>query len=643
MRHRWLPRLPALMAGLLALTAGACSLWVVFEQDIYWQIRAGDELWRTHTFPTVDTWSYSAAGKPWMNIQWLATLLLRGLYALGAEPALVCGRAALVALLLSVLAAALLRGAAAARPAVRCGLVALAVPALYTALWPRLQLRSDTLVMAVFAAVVALWAAPLPEAPELNLRAWRRRAAWSLAAVLAAANLHAGTAPFVVAAVLALLLGSRPHGRTLPYCAAALALFFCTPYGIDPVPLLWAHVRYYDHNILENSDQLPLRWKYMSPRGNAWAGEAWVALMGSTALLWGLATLRARALGVWRWRWGALFGVGCFILFTALSINRVRAIPYQLIFMLPLLARSAARAWEAPAERLRGGPWPLWLGAAGSLALAVGCVLGLHTLWGFGVHERLYPVGSVRFVERARPRGNVLHTFACGAYMVWHMRDYPLYVDTRETMFWDIQEEILGAYQSAEITQAMIRKYQVNTVLMPIPPTRYVPQVGGFEDVIASYMPAEDWALVYFDKITFVMVRRMPEHQALIAAEEYKILRPNLPANSYPLSRGRTPERDAGFVQELDRCLANEPESVYCLVAQATWWRVTNPEAHHSDAIALLERARAQADRWGSLQHLTLLVELESAYKAAGLQPQAAALAQQLAGGQVLATPARIP
>lgn len=632
-------RLPWLLAAALSVVAGACSLWVVFEQDIYWQIRAGDELWRTHALPTVDSWSYSAVGQPWMNIQWLATLLLRGLYALGEEPALVCGRAALVTLLLSILAAALLRASAGARPAVRTGLIALALPASYTALWPRLQLRSDTLVMVVFAALIALWAKPLPERPGTGPDgAWRRRAAWTLGAVLLAANLHAGTAPFVVAAAVAVLLGSRPRWQTLVWAAAAIALFLCTPYGVRPLPLLWAHVRYYDHNILENSDQLPLRWQYLSPRGNAWAGEAWLALMGFTAAAWGLATWRVRS--SWRPRWASLFGLGCWALFTALSINRVRAIPYQLIFFLPLLGRSVA---AAATDRQARALWPLGLGATGSLALGVGCVLGLHSLWGFGVHERLYPVGSVAFVERTKPRGNVLHTFACGAYMVWHMRDYPLYVDTRETMFWGLQQEVLGAYHSPQITQTMIQKYGVNTVLMPIPATRYIPEVGGFEDVIASYMPSDAWTLVYFDKITFVMVRRIPEHKALIAAHEYQILRPNLPANAYPLSHGRTPERDALFTQEVARCLADEPESVYCLVAQATWWRVTDPKLHQSDSVALLERARAQANRWGSQQHLTLLVELEAAYKAAGLQPQAAELAQQLAGGQVIPTPARIP
>ena len=44
-------------------------------------------------------------------------------------------------------------------------------------------------------------------------------------------------------------------------------------------------------------------------------------------------------------------------LFTALSINRVRAIPYQLIFGLPLLGRSlVAAVAERPARAL----WPVW-------------------------------------------------------------------------------------------------------------------------------------------------------------------------------------------------------------------------------------------------------------------------------------------
>ncbi|HET6347433.1 MAG TPA: hypothetical protein VFH51_21060, partial [Myxococcota bacterium] len=112
----WSPPSVQRLAVLLTLAVvvtgfGVASLWVVFEQDIYWQVRAGDELWRTWRLPHTDTWSYSARGEPWLNVQWLSTLLLRLAYACGAERGLVLARGVGVVALLGIVASIVLRAA----------------------------------------------------------------------------------------------------------------------------------------------------------------------------------------------------------------------------------------------------------------------------------------------------------------------------------------------------------------------------------------------------------------------------------------------------------------------------------------------------------------------------------------------------
>jgi hypothetical protein len=38
--------------------------------DIFWQIRAGEEILRTWVVPVVEAWSYTVPGAPWNNHEW---------------------------------------------------------------------------------------------------------------------------------------------------------------------------------------------------------------------------------------------------------------------------------------------------------------------------------------------------------------------------------------------------------------------------------------------------------------------------------------------------------------------------------------------------------------------------------------------
>ena len=63
--------LPALLSLLVPLPA----------VDLAYQVRAGDEILATGALPAVDTWTYTIAGTPWVDQQWLAQVLLALGYA----------------------------------------------------------------------------------------------------------------------------------------------------------------------------------------------------------------------------------------------------------------------------------------------------------------------------------------------------------------------------------------------------------------------------------------------------------------------------------------------------------------------------------------------------------------------------------
>ena len=70
-------------AAPLWLAATAALLWslmfrFLFNSDLWFHLAAGREIWQGRGIPAADSWSYTAAGRPWHNHEWLADLLYYG-------------------------------------------------------------------------------------------------------------------------------------------------------------------------------------------------------------------------------------------------------------------------------------------------------------------------------------------------------------------------------------------------------------------------------------------------------------------------------------------------------------------------------------------------------------------------------------
>jgi len=55
----------------------------VVDPDLWWHIRIGQDILATHQWPTVDPYSYTVAGNPWIAYEWLGDVLIGGVARLG--------------------------------------------------------------------------------------------------------------------------------------------------------------------------------------------------------------------------------------------------------------------------------------------------------------------------------------------------------------------------------------------------------------------------------------------------------------------------------------------------------------------------------------------------------------------------------
>ena len=152
--------------------------------DLAYQLRAGAAILAGQGIPTVDTWTFTVAGTPWHDQQWLAQAFLAMVFGAFGWSGLAILRAALVALAFGLLLAAVRTRA----PRLGARTASLLVIAAFIVAAPALALRPQLIAIVLFAATLLVLAG----------RKTHPRRLW-LIPVLAAlwANVH-GSFPLVI-------------------------------------------------------------------------------------------------------------------------------------------------------------------------------------------------------------------------------------------------------------------------------------------------------------------------------------------------------------------------------------------------------------------------------------------------------------
>jgi hypothetical protein len=66
----------AAVVGFFAAAVLPRATWPLIDGDVWWHIRAGEEVLRTGRIPNLDTWSIVGAGRAWTSQDWLANVIL---------------------------------------------------------------------------------------------------------------------------------------------------------------------------------------------------------------------------------------------------------------------------------------------------------------------------------------------------------------------------------------------------------------------------------------------------------------------------------------------------------------------------------------------------------------------------------------
>src|SRR5579863_10632637 len=77
---KWMFSFPAMLGTFLVGRVFYEARGFFVDPDVWWHIRIGQDILRTHHWPTVDTYSFTAAGTPWIADGWLGEIVLALMY-----------------------------------------------------------------------------------------------------------------------------------------------------------------------------------------------------------------------------------------------------------------------------------------------------------------------------------------------------------------------------------------------------------------------------------------------------------------------------------------------------------------------------------------------------------------------------------
>jgi hypothetical protein len=259
------------------------------------------------------------------------------------------------------------------------------------------------------------------------------------------------------------------------------------------------------------------------------------------------------------------------------------------------------------------------------------CTLLTCTVVLWGMHQRtdskpkgldmiksMWPIESTAWLKQLpsemRPQPNIYHTYTFGNYLLYWLRDYKVFGDTRETPFKHLESQYYGAYASPDILRYLLDVYNVSTIITVIPGTELLAD-GTYRNIIQEYTPPDKWGLVFFDNTSIISVRRIAEHTHLLNNFEFKILNPSLPHDHYYTHRAGNVTNDVLLGREVKLCRKIVPQNVYCKLAFSSWFRRhRSPQAISKTLQPMIQRLAEQIPYHREVAREREIVELCAMY-----------------------------
>jgi hypothetical protein len=541
------PRIPTMIVVAAAGAGAVLGLFEIANTSIGWHLASGDWILSNHSFLHADPFSFTSGGNPWIDHEWLFQVGASIVYSLAGPTGLVALRALTIATLAILLLVIGVRSGLSPAAALVLSLVCVAGAR------GRFFVRPELVTLLI-----------VPTAVWLFLQRAKRPSPIWLAAVaglmVVGANAHGGAlvvpplfAGIFVAEVVQMAFSRQWHRGTvvsgLVGVATTLGALLVNPYGwrLFAVPFRLSH--------LVNLDHVPNpEWISPSP---AQAPVLYVALTATVVVL----ACRERRLAYW----------ALMLMASVLALRHIRNV--GLFFMLlPLIVAPALASWRALiTQREEGGHEQRrtdLLAVVAVSALALSLAIAPQPRLGLGFAGDYYPDAACSFLDaEGLPKTQLYNDVRFGGYLIHRYGpERQVFQDDRNEIHEPLLRRIWEIFQSSNVGawSELLTRFNADTALVRYhPPIKVTDPSGndlGLRGFSALWFPDGDWALVYWDDVAMVFVRRQSAPVGLLERNEYRVIRPDdLVHLEGRLAIDPTLRRDAA--EELTRAVRSNPTS----------------------------------------------------------------------------------
>lgn len=224
--------------------------------------------------------------------------------------------------------------------------------------------------------------------------------------------------------------------------------------------------------------------------------------------------------------------------FAILSLTAIRFIFLFAVVSGPIVARNIS-GWMAMPEmkarisRGNGIVEKILAGATaiGILASAVFMIVRGAPLWdqkkefGFGIDRSVLPEGALKYMDSKGIKGRIFNVFQWGQYISW--RDFPgrsVFIDGRGYFPAELLESLDVVRHRPALLDKLHSEYGFEAVLLQYPiDSTGASRLNYDRDSLFSH---PDWALVYWDDVSLLYLRRGGPYDSVIKRDEYKFIKP---------------------------------------------------------------------------------------------------------------------
>lgn len=510
------------------------SLRPISNVDFWWHLATGRYIAKTGIVPTVDIFSFTCAGRRWIDGYWLYELILFGLYSLGGFTAIIVGKSLFLALIFFVLRQRLCDSKISWIWQLLFLQGTFMAAALGSQGWPE---RAD--LVTLFFLVLLFWHLDR----DYGTHRWNKsRWLWPAAFTLWA-NSHPGFILGLAAAGLYVGTESLCHGRSLRQTVLWLCACFMgtllNPHGIVLYNSLYEGTR----NSSFIGEWFPPAWQHFH--------IFWICIF----VFWFIIAWQ-----IWKGNYGILSRLPGCLFFTWLSIRHALGVPFFLLCIFPyaleFFSRSAVLAVVDRFVEQHVVPVSAVL-----MMLLFTCLICAVGRAGTGVDFRQLPAKACEFISSEKLGGRFFNDYNFGSYWIWRFGGYPPdFIDGRYPTvegYRELNNHLVQARNGApEQWNTFLNQYGITAALVAYPAPSSI--VSIFHD----YFSASSWALVYWDDLSAIFVKRTPDYQKTISAYEFRHIYPDMSAAVFSQYVSQiSPSQRSRLRENIERNARLHPES----------------------------------------------------------------------------------